>query len=67
MTACILLLGPMQNHPTCLLACHCREDAAASLDLYLQHVMTDPQLMREEELMRHYLAAILAHTPSRVL
>lgn len=46
--------------------CFLREDASAALDLYLQHVVTDPQLMREEELMRHYLNAILAHTQSRL-
>lgn len=45
--------------------CH-REDAQAALDLYLEHVLTDTQLMDEEEAMQHYLEAILAHTPSRV-
>ncbi len=62
-----LLWAHCTVHVPDLSACCFREDAAAALDLYLQHVMTDPELMREEELMRHYLAAILAHTPSRVL
>ena len=50
----------------CVITCWRREDAQAALDLYLEHVLTDTQLMDEEEAMQHYLAGILAHTPSRV-
>ena len=47
------------------MCCH-REDAQAALDLYLEHVLTDTQLMDEEEAAQYHLDAILAHMPSRV-
>lgn len=36
----------------------------AALDLYLQYIACDPQLMAEEELMRHYLEGILSNKRS---
>ena len=41
-----------------------REDAVATLDLYLRYIACDPHLMAEEELMQHYLEDILLYKRS---
>ncbi len=49
-----------------IVCCH-REDATAVLDLYLQHVVTDTQLMSDEALARHHGKLLQAQMTSRVL
>lgn len=56
-----VLKGSFLSRRPCV-AVDCREDAVATLDLYLRYIACDPQLMAEEELMRHYLVGILRNT-----